>query len=215
MIMDSKIIKVESTEKVFSISWRMELFCNYDCMYCPTSGPMTAHSLEKKFFTLNNIKDNWIKLYNKTKHKNLPYDISITGGEPTANKNFLPFIKWLRENYDVKTITVTSNGSAGLEYYRKLCHYIENLSFSTHSEFFDEEKFFIKCRELSKIMADGKSFYVAVMDERWNQERIKLYKEFLDKNNISYSVNPIYWKLAEFNRENHLSQGKANIEQIL
>ena len=123
----------------------------------------------------------------------MKYKISITGGEPTANKSFLPFLKWLRDNFSsVAQVIVTSNGSASLNYYLKLCDQIESLSLSTHSEYMNEQEFFVKCKELNKVLVNPeKSFHVNIMNEYWNQERIALYKNFLKQNNINYTVNEI------------------------
>ena len=80
--------------------------------------------------------------YDKTKHLELPYKISFTGGEVTANRNFLPLVQFIREHYTIQQIVVTTNGSASTNYYLRLAELVEAISFSTHSEFWDEDKFF-------------------------------------------------------------------------
>jgi hypothetical protein len=44
----------------------------------------------------------------------LQYKIAFTGGEVTANKDFLPFLEWLRDNYNkyLSQLLITTNGSA-------------------------------------------------------------------------------------------------------
>ena len=208
--MNEKIISVNPIEDYFSITWQLGLFCNYNCMYCPPEwhdSTSTPHNLEK-------LKTAWTNIYNKSKHLNLKYKISFTGGEPTANNSFLPFLEWLRNNFDcVNQILVTSNGSASLNYYKKLCQHIESLSLSTHSEYMNEKEFFTKCQKLDKIMERPiKSFHVNIMNEFWNKKRIKLYEKFLKENNISYSANEIDYssKIRDFT----VNKGVINIEQI-
>jgi MoaA/NifB/PqqE/SkfB family radical SAM enzyme len=87
----NKIIKIEPVPKYYSISWMLGSLCNYDCMYCPAE----LHDMTSRPHDLETMQHVWKNLYEKTKDKNLPYKISFTGGEVTANKNFLPLIDFL------------------------------------------------------------------------------------------------------------------------
>jgi molybdenum cofactor biosynthesis enzyme MoaA len=139
------------------------------------------------------MKTTWQNIYEKTKDQKLPYKISFTGGEVTANKNFLDLIEWLRTNYlDIAMIIVTTNGSASTNYYLKLAQNVEAISFSTHSEFMDEDRFFETIKSVNSVMIrPKKSLHVNVMNEHWNQQSIARYKQILESNNISYSINEI------------------------
>jgi MoaA/NifB/PqqE/SkfB family radical SAM enzyme len=206
--MTYKIIKIEPVPKHFSVSWLLGSFCNYDCMYCPPEW----HNPHSRPHDLATLKTVWTNIFNKTKHLNLKYKIGFTGGEPTANKSFLPLIKWLREEYDqhIDMILLVTNGSASTNYYTKLAGLIESISFSTHSEFMDEQKFFDKAKKLDKLMVrPKKSFHVNIMNESWNQDRIALYKIFLDDHNISYSVNEIDYSCQT--RPIHFVKGVTNL----
>jgi MoaA/NifB/PqqE/SkfB family radical SAM enzyme len=188
----NKIIKIEPIPKYFSITWMLGSFCNYDCMYCPPE----LHDTTSRPHDLDTMKTAWQNIYQKTNSHDLPYKISFSGGEVTANKNFLPLIEWIRNNYkNVTMIVITTNGSASTGYYLKLAEYVEAISFSTHSEFMDEGKFFTTAKELNKVMIrPTKSFHVNIMDEFWNREGIERYKQILEEHNISYSVNEIEYK---------------------
>lgn len=206
----SKIIQVVPVPEYFSITWMLGARCNYDCMYCPSElhdNTSIPHSLET-------MKQVWQNIYNQTKHKNLPYKISFTGGEVTANKNFLPLVQWIRSNYsEVSMILMTTNGSASLTHYKKLAEYVESISFSTHSEFMNEQEFFAKVDAINAIMTrPEKSVHVNIMDEYWNVERIELYKKRLDKNNISYTVNKIDY--SRKTRDTIVTQGVLNLGQV-
>lgn len=184
-----KIIKIEPLPKYFSITWMLGSFCNYDCSYCPAYW----HDTTSRPHDLNQLKTAWTNIYNKTQHLNLEYKISFTGGEVTANKNFLPLVEWIRAEYpSVAMILITTNGSASASYYIKLAQSVESISFSTHSEFMIEEEFLDKAVRVSSVMIrPKKSFHVNIMNESWNAEAIVRYKLFLDKHYISYSVNEI------------------------
>jgi organic radical activating enzyme len=178
-------------------------------MYCPTE----LHDMTSPHPDLDKLKSAWDSLYNKTKHMNLPYKISFTGGEVTANKQFLPLIEYLRTNFNIGQIIVTTNGSASLNYYTKLANLVDAISFSTHSEFFDEQEFFDKVNLINKIMIrPEKSVHVNIMDEYWNKDRIELYTKWLEKNNISYNINTVDY--SQQIRNYPLLNGVYNLEQV-
>lgn len=203
----NNIIAIRPVEKVFSITWMLGRRCNYDCMYCPEE----LHDKVSRHHDLNKLKEAWKNMHQQTGAKKLPYKISFTGGEVTANKNFLPFVSWLKENYNVSSILITTNGSAGLKYYEKLTNYVDAISFSTHAEFMNEKVFFQKVVALNKIMIrPKKSFHVNIMDEYWAKERIKLYEKFCIKNKVSFSINEIDYDKK--NRQEVLNNGQSNLK---
>ena len=188
-----KIIKVEPITQVISMTWMIGKRCNYDCMYCPTA----YHDDTSGHPDFEQLKQAWINFYNKTANRNLPYKIGFTGGEVTANKHFIPLIEFIRSgNYNIDQLLVTTNGSASLSYYQKLSTMVESISFSTHSEHFNEQEFFHKVKAINDIMIRPvKSVHVNIMNEFWNQERTKMYQDWCDANNISNSVNEIDYSL--------------------
>ena len=161
-------------------------------MYCPAA----LHAGDQ-VYSLSKMQSYWLDIFAKTQDKNLKYKISFTGGEVTTNKDFAPFVAWLRENYNdrIHSILLTTNGSASANYYIKLAQVVESISFSTHSEFMDEEEFLDKTVRINSVMIrPHKSFHVNIMDEPWNKQGIARYKLFLDEHKISYTVNELYEK---------------------
>jgi hypothetical protein len=140
--------------------------------------------------------------------------LSFTGGEVTANKSFLPLIEYLTAgNFNIKQIFITTNGSASENYYLRLSKLVTGISFSTHSEFFNEAEFFAKVHKINSVMIrPEKSVHVNIMDEYWNQDRILLYQSWLDKNNISNSINKINY--PNDNQIIPIINGIKNIESI-
>lgn len=181
--------------------------CNYDCMYCPA----TLHDNFSPHHKLEKLKNAWKSIHANAKKSKLPYKICFTGGEVTANKNFLPFIKWLNQKYNIHSIVMTTNGSAGIKYYEKLCKELTSISFSTHSEFMNEAIFFEKAKILNRLMLrPKKSFHINIMNEYWNADRIELYKKFCDYHKISYSVNTIDY--SQKTRNEYKNEGKYNLK---
>lgn len=203
-----QIVAVRPIPEYFSLTWMLGSRCNYDCMYCPAE----LHDSTSRPHDLETMQQVWCNIHAKTQHKNLPYKISFTGGEVTANRNFLPLARWLRNNYsDIAMILITTNGSASQRYYEELSQHVEGISFSTHSEFMDEQRFFNTVKAVNQLMPrPKKSVHVNIMNEYWNQDRIAIYKTWLDQNCISYSINSINYEKAV--RTTILKQGKPNLE---
>lgn len=205
-----KIIRVEPAVPAISLTWMLGARCNYDCMYCPTE----LHDMTSKHPSLEELIHAWVSFYSKTKGSVLPYKISFTGGEVTANKSFLPLIKYIRSgDFNISQIIITTNGSASLRYYKQLSNVVEAISFSTHSEFFNEQEFFDKVKAVNSLMIrPKKSLHVNVMNEFWNQDRIVVYKRWLEQENISYSVNDIDY--SSKTRLTPLAKGALNFNYV-
>ena len=206
----NKIVRVEPTTPMISLTWMIGSRCNYDCMYCPAE----LHDATSKHPDLKQLMAVWDSFYLKTKHIGLPYKISFTGGEVTANKSFLPLIKFLKNNdFNIGQLLVTTNGSASVNYYKQLAMLTDAISFSTHSEFINEGKFFDKVLKINSLMIrPQKSFHLNIMDEFWNQDRIELYKAWCVNHDISHSINIIEYDQGT--RTYPIMQGTYNLEQV-
>jgi MoaA/NifB/PqqE/SkfB family radical SAM enzyme len=158
-------------------------------MYCPAD----LHDNTSKHPDFEKLKQTWDNFYENTRAQELPYKISFTGGEVTANRSFLPLVEYIcAGNFNIGQMLVTTNGSASKNYYTKLAQLVNAISFSTHSEFFNEQEFFDKVHAINQLMPrPNKSVHVNIMDESWNQHRIPVYKSWLDQHGISHSVNVI------------------------
>ena len=177
-------------------------------MYCSPKW----HDSHTGFKSLEDLQAAWQNIFDKTNNLNLPYKIAFTGGELSANKNFLPFATWLRTNYTqyLFKVMVTTNGSASTRYYKKMFKVVDNITFSLHTEHADEQKFFTMIQDLSVDLEPNKFLHVAIMNEYWNKDRIPKYTKLLDHNNISYSVNEIDYNYKT--REQPIFLGKLNLE---
>jgi MoaA/NifB/PqqE/SkfB family radical SAM enzyme len=206
----TKIVRVEPTTPLIALTWMIGSRCNYDCMYCPTE----LHDKTSVHPDLDRLKMVWQSFYKKTKDQHLPYKISFTGGEVTANKSFLPLIEYLTTGeFDIGQLIVTTNGSASLNYYKKLARLVDAISFSTHSEHINEKEFFSKASAINEMMIrPAKSFHLNIMNEFWNQDRIELYKNWCQQHNVGYSINTIDY--SSQTRTNPILQGTYNLEPV-
>lgn len=203
-----KITSVKPAERYFSITWKITVKCNFDCMYCPHEW----HDNHGSNHDLGSLQRAWRSILSKTQKLDLRYKICFTGGEVTTNRHFLPFVIWLRENFDdnIFSLVLTTNGSASIKYYQRLYEYIDNISFSLHSEHVNEQQFFDKILALSKNTRPDRFLHVNIMDEFWNQDRILIYQRLLDAHGISHSVNQINLDLKT--RSYPIMKGALNLD---
>lgn len=188
------IIKIEPVQDLFAINWRFDIRCNYDCSYCDTA----FHSTTSKPKTLEILQDEWTKIYNLVP-KNKKIKLNYLGGEPTANKNLVPLIDWINENFGHRILIsgVSTNGSAPLKIYKKLIEKVYYITFSVHSEFYNEKQFFKNVIETKKLtLGTDKIVNVNVMDEGWNSDRISVYQEWLTRFKIDHKIMKINWNRA-------------------
>ena len=207
--MPNKIIKIDPVPEHFSITWEITSNCNYDCMYCPSR----LHDNSKKHLTLEQMQQYWLSIYEKSNHTNLKYKLSVTGGEAASNKDLLPFLKWLSENYGsrITMILLSSNGSMSTSRYKKLFQYVSNLTLTLHSEHVNEIEFFNKVNELKEFISDdSRVLHVDVMDEFFNKERIPMYQQILSSINVPYSINSIKYDVGT--RDYPIFKGNLNLD---
>ena len=189
-----KIVKVEPTNPMVSLTWMIGPRCNYACSYCPAE----LHDDYSPHPDLEKLKQAWDSFYQKTKHIGLPYKVSFSGGEVTANKSFLPLIEYLRNGeFNIGQLLVVTNGSASKAYYLRLAKLVDAISFSTHTEFWDEAKFLDTVIAVNQVMIrPQKSIHVNIMDEPKARHRFQEFLSIFDEHNISSSINKINYDQA-------------------
>ena len=130
---------------LFSVSWILGRFCNYNCSYCwpyARSNNVDHYSLEVYQKAIDEIKT-------QAKQNGFTdFHFSFSGGEPTAYKDFLDLISYYANDTDPKyqSFHMTSNCSPGLKWWKR---FVSKLSYlnrasvtaSFHSEFANEKEF--------------------------------------------------------------------------
>lgn len=103
----------------FMVTWDTGRRCNYDCTYCPAH----RHDNFSPHATLDELKNGADFLFEYVKtimpiRKWKWCNVSFTGGEPTVNPNFLPFVAYLKNLYESTyqdhfnlNLSLTSNGA--------------------------------------------------------------------------------------------------------
>lgn len=176
------------------VIWDLGRRCTYTCSYCPphrrNNWSPTA-SFDELVRTADSVA-RYGEIYNRYRSKPFKISCSFTGGEPTVNPDFFPFLEYLSEKHPSMHRTVTTNGFYSE---RRLEQVMNNTTFSTisyHCESTAEQK--ARVRLNMKIMHERKyKFKVNVMfhqDDEYFKECIDLCQWF-DDVGISYTPRVI------------------------
>lgn len=182
------IVKIEPLDcDLFVFQWMLTRRCQFDCSYCPDfwhNKTAKNHSLSMMKFTIERI------IKNLPKNPNRNFLISFTGGEPTTNKNLIPFLRWFSEKYKDKFrgSVVATNGTKSSEYYSELSKF-SKINFTIHSEFANEEKTIstiLKTNEFINNQQINNPITVFFVKEPWNIEIEEQYRKFFEMQGINY-----------------------------
>jgi organic radical activating enzyme len=135
---------------LFSVSWIIGRFCNYNCSYCwPYARTDTPDHLPLDVYlhTVDEIK--------RQARENgfTEFHWSFSGGEPTAYKHLPELIAHLNNQSPYQSIHMTTNLSPGSKWWKGWCEKTSTLqrrsiTASFHSEHAQEQEFGDKCLQL-------------------------------------------------------------------
>ena len=138
--------------RLFTVSWILARFCNYNCSYCwpyaRTDKP-DHQELELYLNTIDSIKA-------QARANNFSdFHFSFSGGEPTAYKNFDKIIEHYANDKEAtyQSIHMTTNLSPGSKWWNNWLTATDSLqrrsiTASYHAEFAKEQEFGDKCLHL-------------------------------------------------------------------
>jgi sulfatase maturation enzyme AslB (radical SAM superfamily) len=185
------------TGNVFQVTWDLGRRCNYDCTYCPAH----RHDNFSPHATLNELKDNTDFLFEYIDtymcyRNNKEVNISFTGGEPTVNPNFIPFIKYLKAEYEEKyaskwdaSFALTTNGAMSKKMAQAVMENFIHATVSYHSESDDKLKQQVKDR-IMQFHNEGPAYHftvsVNVMFHAAYFDECKELCDFLHDNGVKY-----------------------------
>lgn len=130
-----EIIKIDSNlpNDLLRIELVLSDYCNYECWYCFPG----SNAAEFPWPKLKEIVDNLTHIldYYKTHLGKKKFVLHVTGGEPTLWKDFGEFAKYFKEYGCV--ISMSSNGSRTLRWWKEYGHYFDHVILSCHHEAVD------------------------------------------------------------------------------
>lgn len=125
-------IKIVSTQRsdVLEVRWCPNNVCNFNCRYCfPNSHDGDFKSPKDLELIIKNF-NHFLKQY-KEKLGKTKVHLKILGGEPTLWKDLAEFIAGIKKENDVY-VSVVSNGSRTLRWWKEYGHLIDNVTLSYH-----------------------------------------------------------------------------------
>jgi len=185
------------TGKVFQVTWDTGRRCNYDCSYCPAH----RHDNFSKHATLDELKANtdflfeYIDTYMQYRDFKVA-NIGFTGGEPTVNPNFIPFIQYLKSQYEGKYankwqagFALTTNGAMGQKMAQAVMENFGHATVSYHAESDDKLKQQVRDR-IKQFYTEGPkhnfTVSVNVMFHAGYFDECKDLCDYLDEIGVSY-----------------------------
>lgn len=137
---------------LFSVSWILGRFCNYNCSYCwpyARSDKPDHQDLDLYKFNIDEIK-------RQARNNGFTnFHFSFSGGEPTAYKHFDKLITHYSDDKqpEYQSIHMTTNLSPHVNWWNKFIKYTTTLqrrsiTASFHDEFANEQEFGDKCLAL-------------------------------------------------------------------
>ncbi len=136
---------------LFSVSWILGRFCNYNCSYCWPYARSDKQDYQD-FKTYTNAIDN-IKTQAR-QNGFTEFHWSFSGGEPTAYRELINLFEYLQDDC-YQSIHMTTNLSPGSKWWGAWCHATRDFSrrsitASYHSEHAKEQEFGDKCLQLMR-----------------------------------------------------------------
>ncbi len=102
---------------LFTVSWLLGRFCNYECSYCWTHGRSNKHDHRPTDMCLRTIDR--IKEQARERDFN-SFHFSLSGGEPTLHPGYLDILRHLNDdvsNTNYTSVHMTSNCSPGMKWF--------------------------------------------------------------------------------------------------
>jgi len=171
---------------LFSTSWILGRFCNYNCSYCwpyARSDKMDYQPFEVYTNAIDNIKQQ------ARQNGFNEFHWSFSGGEPTAYKQLPDLVKHLDElESKYQSIHMTTNLSPGSKWWNTWCKNTEllqrrSITASFHDEFAREQEFGDKCLQLqyelvhvtiNQVMVPEKFYELYARMERFHKRGINV-----------------------------------------
>lgn len=117
------------------VEWNLGRRCNYDCSYCGSD----IHDRTSEHMPWHVYTNTVDKLVNTAKSLGKITRVSLTGGEPFVHPQIIDMLKYAKQQ-GINRLSVTTNGSVGLQRYIDSLPYINYYIFSYHFEFAQHDK---------------------------------------------------------------------------
>jgi MoaA/NifB/PqqE/SkfB family radical SAM enzyme len=148
--MQTTAIRLKNPESLM-VTWDIVRRCNLDCTYCESTrhdNNSELPTLEELIHTFNFVKD-YVKLYNDSRVDKAGTNIDFTGGEPTINPAFWPFLDYVKQFSEFR-LSLTTNGTWGPNFTQRILDNFAHATISWHAEDPLKERTVANILELNK-----------------------------------------------------------------
>lgn len=186
-----------------TVRWDVTGRCPYHCSYCYERN----HPKRKMEPTLENLVQG-ISSLKRLLPENKKIQFYLFGGEPTAHRDFLTFIKHLRESFPDAQLSCTSNLFRNLDFLKQLYAIDENFSYgvSVHFEFASEDALWEKISFLAK---QKRKAAISLQFLPAARERVRALAKRIRETYPELSLNIQFLRSPESNFRKHYSDYTA------
>jgi organic radical activating enzyme len=141
---DVNIISCSSPDNTLRINWHILNWCNFKCSYCSVKD-----SLSYDYSDMSQISKEYKLMISRLKLIKKPFEICLTGGEPTLHPNIKEILFELNNIKNVKKIWFFTNLSRSINFFKKLGIFEKVVYYASYHPEHHDKTFLEKCKELS------------------------------------------------------------------
>ena len=122
-------------KNVLRIEYIIGTLCNYKCHYCYPGCNDGKYRFPTDFNMVVNNLSHMLNIYKEHFGKK-EVRINLTGGEPTLWPELGKFAEYFSKTHNCK-ISIVTNASRTMRFWKEYAHYFDDISISVHNEFAD------------------------------------------------------------------------------
>jgi organic radical activating enzyme len=150
-------------ETVF-FDWPITMWCNYKCSYCPVVEDVTNDFTKDKHTNMHKLTLSRLSKVDK------PFNICLTGGEPTLHPEFLDIVDGLINIPNCQNVSVFTNLSRPPKFFEKIHSSDKLVIIASYHPEYATSKFLERCITLNQSSLNF-SVHLTLSDksEHWDQ----------------------------------------------
>jgi organic radical activating enzyme len=182
-----KIVSCTSQDKILRINWHILNWCNLKCSYCNVK-----EHLSYDYNDNTQISNNYKLIISRLKTISKPFEICLTGGEPTLHPNIEDILSGLNEIENLTKIYFFTNLTRSENFYKNIKSFSKVTYYASFHPEYHKEDFLDKCKNLNcevhiSMMPEYKNYILKIID-KCKLEDIKFTLNFL-RDTKYYSSN--------------------------
>jgi len=170
-----KIISCTSQDKILRINWHILNWCNLKCSYCNVK-----ENLSYDYNDTTQIAQSYKLIISRLKTISKPFEICLTGGEPTLHPNIEEILEGLNEIKNLVKIYFFTNLTRSETFYKSIKSFSKVKYYASFHPEYHKEDFLKKCKNLNcevhiSMMPEYKNYILNIIDNcKSNNIKFKL-----------------------------------------